>query len=652
VPTLSIDVEGRIAKFQDSLDTLSRDVTRQVRGMERAFGALGKTFGGLGAALGVGALGSVIGQTVSGLAALDDAAEQTGASVESLSSLLNTLRPTGATLQNIVDISGLLTRSMTGADKETSKAAAAFKALGIETRDSAGNLRSVDTVLVDLAEALSQYDDGANKVALAQAALGRAGAQYLPLLKDLATRQREAGTATGEQAAKAEELANQWRTLRAESARLAQQLGGPLVIAVTEVITAFNEARRAGLSFFDSLQAATLSDSKLQVEIDRQKQRIAEARLALEVEKKLRQSTPRMQDDGTLRSIEADIARREVALRTLEARLARIDSAVADGEMNGQRRGRTGRDAPALPTGNDDDERKRRAQQISDGERLLRNLQDQVFTTLQLSQVQRLQADIARGRIQFDNEAQRASALAAAEQIDSIKRIADAAEQESAAALRRIRNYEQLEQAQGAANEAAERSIRAQIEAWEDLADPTRAYIRELDAINERLQQAFITEEQAQRFRASATERLLGAFDDQKAGADKVNAAARDLGFTFQSAFEDAIIEGRRLQDVLTGLARDVARIFLRQTITGPLAESISGFASGLFGGAEKGLGASPFSSVATKAVPAVSAAPASLSFDLSNSALTKDFIGGVVSQAVASARADRVETTFRGKGF
>jgi hypothetical protein len=651
VPTLSIDVEGRIAKFQDSLDTLSRDVTRQVRGMERAFGALGKTFVGLGAALGVGALGSVIGQTVSGLAALDDAAEQTGASVESLSSLLNTLRPTGATLQNIVDISGLLTRSMASADKETSKAAAAFKALGIETRDSAGNLRSADTVLVELAESLSKYDDGANKVALAQAALGRAGAQYLSLLKDLATRQREAGTATGEQTAAAKTLLNQWRTLRSEATRLAQVIGGPLVQRVLDLIEQFRVGQEAAGGFFSALGRYGLAFGSAEQNIARVQRRIAELNDTLARDSGLIEGTAPAFGSGARRAAENRSKAAQEELKQLERDLRYFQTLQAQVDRVPPTRP-PANPAPALPTGNDDDERKRRAQQISDGERLLRNLQDQVFTTLQLTQVQRLQADIARGRIQFDSEAQRASALAAAEQIDSIKRIADAAEQESAAALRRIRNYEQLEQAQGAANEAAERSIRAQIDAWEDLADPTRAYIRELETINERLQQAFISEEQAQRFRASATERLLGAFDDQKAGADKVNAAARDLGFTFQSAFEDAIIEGRRLQDVLTGLARDVARIFLRQTITGPLADSISGFASGLFGGAEKGLGASPFSGVAAKAVPAVSTAPASLSFDLSNSALTKDFIGGVVSQAVASARADRVETTFRGKGF
>ncbi|MBB3140217.1 hypothetical protein [Halomonas organivorans] len=70
---------------------------------------------------------------------------------------------------------------------------------------------------------------------------------------------------------------------------------------------------------------------------------------------------------------------------------------------------------------------------------------------------------------------------------------------------------------------------------------------------------------------------------------DKVNDAARDLGFTFQSAFEDAVIEGEDLRSVLQGIAKDIARITLRRNVTEPLGNAIGGFdwggmISGLFG--------------------------------------------------------------------
>ena len=57
--------------------------------------------------------------------------------------------------------------------------------------------------------------------------------------------------------------------------------------------------------------------------------------------------------------------------------------------------------------------------------------------------------------------------------------------------------------------------------------------------------------------------------------------AARDLGLTFTSAFEDAVIEGEKFRDVLKGIAQDILRIFLRQQVTGPAADALKGAFSG-----------------------------------------------------------------------
>lgn len=69
--------------------------------------------------------------------------------------------------------------------------------------------------------------------------------------------------------------------------------------------------------------------------------------------------------------------------------------------------------------------------------------------------------------------------------------------------------------------------------------------------------------------------------------AKEASKAAKELGWAFASSFEDAVLEGGKLSDVLRGLAKDVARIFLRNAITDPLARSLSGVFGGfsLFGG-------------------------------------------------------------------
>ncbi len=68
--------------------------------------------------------------------------------------------------------------------------------------------------------------------------------------------------------------------------------------------------------------------------------------------------------------------------------------------------------------------------------------------------------------------------------------------------------------------------------------------------------------------------------------------AARELGFTFQSAFEDAILAGEDLSDVLQALDKDIARIIIRQTITKPAADAVTKAVgsidfSKIFGGAK-----------------------------------------------------------------
>lgn len=75
-----------------------------------------------------------------------------------------------------------------------------------------------------------------------------------------------------------------------------------------------------------------------------------------------------------------------------------------------------------------------------------------------------------------------------------------------------------------------------------------------------------------------------------KAAMNEVNDAAQDLGFAFESAFENAVIGGEGLRDVLSGILEDISRIVLRQSVTKPLGKAISGLDWGdMFGFATGG---------------------------------------------------------------
>lgn len=68
----------------------------------------------------------------------------------------------------------------------------------------------------------------------------------------------------------------------------------------------------------------------------------------------------------------------------------------------------------------------------------------------------------------------------------------------------------------------------------------------------------------------------LAEFERLERGVEQTSTMGRELGMTFSSAFEDAILKGKSFREVLEGIIQDLARIVLRQTVTAPLGNAIS----------------------------------------------------------------------------
>lgn len=114
---------------------------------------------------------------------------------------------------------------------------------------------------------------------------------------------------------------------------------------------------------------------------------------------------------------------------------------------------------------------------------------------------------------------------------------------------------------------------------------PYDTYIRRLEELvelqdrlpeNERL-----TNDQLQR----ATDRLQQDLERAERGTERVDDTARQLGLTFSSAFEDAIVKGESFRSLLKGIEADIARIIVRKAITEPLANAAGKFDWGGFFG-------------------------------------------------------------------
>lgn len=174
---------------------------------------------------------------------------------------------------------------------------------------------------------------------------------------------------------------------------------------------------------------------------------------------------------------------------------------------------------------------------------------------------------------------------------------------QGAAAARRADRPQLVKSDDGADEEAKRRAEQARKEAERNLQigedarreDQAfwRAHEKELEGIRDRMRQgvnriALEDAEAREEFRRESLRAVAEDADRSAARAravvenfnkeaERANEIWKDLGLTFSSAFEDAIVGGGSLRDVLKGLEADILRITTRKLITEPLANYIGG---------------------------------------------------------------------------
>ncbi len=566
---LTIDINAKLANLEAGLGRAESQLAGFAKKAESAAAGIAAGFGAIAGGLAVSAVLDRFAAAVTELSALDDAAESTGASVEELSSILNTVAPTGIGLEQITEYATKLAKAMREAEDPTSAVAQAFKALGVATKEADGSFRSTGQVVEDVARALSGYADGTNKTALAQVLLGKSGAEALPFLKDLATRTKESATVSAEAAAEAERLANAWRAIKRDGELVVQSIAAQIIPALADLAERFRETGKAGGTMWDQIRGV-LGPNKAIADLEKDLAGLTEQR-----------------------SVAERLGFSKEALDDFDARIARVRKSIdalrpAQRQVNGPtprellfgNAGYGDTDKPPAPKVKEAPPPKAAAaQRQSEAERLLQTLTGQLEVTQQLTLEQQILAKIGRGEIDGLTPTLEQQILLRAVQIDRIKeqeRVSKEAAQSEEADIRAINDL----------TRRAREEREQQIEIWENLADPARKYRLELERISQiEAAGGFEDADQAARARKAVTIQMLSTIQAEKSETEKVQDAARDLGLTFESAFEKAIVGGSKLSDVLQGLAQDVARIFLRKTVTEPIAGALTGGIQSLFGG-------------------------------------------------------------------
>jgi lambda family phage tail tape measure protein len=173
-----------------SLATVGTNVTNMARHMGDLSGAAGALkIGGIGfialAAGAVTAATAVIGiaeHASESAKRLYDLSQATGVSVSELSGLGIIAKLDGVDIETLAKGLERLSKTAFQAAVAPNAATNAYRTLGINVKDTQGNLKSTTEIFTEVADKFSKMEDGATKTALAMNIFGRAGANLIPVL--------------------------------------------------------------------------------------------------------------------------------------------------------------------------------------------------------------------------------------------------------------------------------------------------------------------------------------------------------------------------------------------------------------------------------------------------------------------------------------
>lgn len=177
---------------------------------------------------------------------LDEMAQKTGSSVENLSRIQKTVQAFGGDFNAVDGALSKLAKGMATVDSDTSKANNALKALGISSRDAAGNLRDPSEVMIDVAKRLQNYSDGAGKAALVTDLFGKSGADMLPVLNDMADNVDRFAGVSAEAAAQATAFKDQMGLLNVATTDLYQSVASDLLPVLAGITKSMADATKQG----------------------------------------------------------------------------------------------------------------------------------------------------------------------------------------------------------------------------------------------------------------------------------------------------------------------------------------------------------------------------------------------------------------------
>ncbi|MFA6063886.1 MAG: hypothetical protein WC736_14965 [Gallionella sp.] len=255
--TLTLDLVAKIGGFEQGMDKAARTSAKRMKEIQRNVEKAGKI---IGASLVAGATGLLlfVDRQAEAIAKFQELSEKAGDSASKFASLKLASDVSGVSLDQVAAASIKLTAALSKLDDEGKGAGLAIKAIGIDFDDfkKLSPVEQLDAV----SKALAGFKDGAAKTAVAVQLFGKAGAEILPFLNDLAEYGRENVKLTDEQIKAADTYTESVSALRSQIESLAQTQVSDLLPIQTQLVTILTEAVRytAGLSKESGLLEAAM----------------------------------------------------------------------------------------------------------------------------------------------------------------------------------------------------------------------------------------------------------------------------------------------------------------------------------------------------------------------------------------------------------
>lgn len=568
------------AEYFAGLNKADYEAQKMAKSIDRGLASAGKAFEKItaGAAAAYGTMSLLAKVEIDHADALNKMSQKLGISVESLSALEYAGKLADVSLETLGIGMKKLSVGMAEMQAGTGDARVGLKALNIDVESTKGTLKSSEQVLFEIADRFADMEDGAGKTALAVKIFGKSGAELIPLLnqgakglRDNAEEARRFGLIISTQAAQAAEKFNDNLTRIKESGRaLGIGIANDTLPWLTKMSEQMIEGTRIAGSFAGALRLFGLSS----ITSSNAGEKIKEIREEIEALERAR-NAPGV---GTAMQARADAQIADLKKQMEFAKFLQRQSAP---ELPAGVRDETSRFtlpdgkkfAPALP-----DEAK-----LKEAESLLKKYNDQIRryadetdraqgTDSELKSVRRmLETDADFKKM---SESQKQALMNAAELVDRAKARAEY-EKELNEGLARN------EQDRTDAMNKQIDDLRTLRDRYIEMADPIEKYrkqLQELDRLREKFPELNKVWDEAQ-FKINLAIDEAAGFNQK---LEETNNFAKELGLTFSSAFEDAILKGKDFRGVLQGIAEDIARMLARKTITEPIANGIGGLLKGL----------------------------------------------------------------------